>query len=112
MVATAIYSVTMVLLERNRISSLYSHGKARWKRNVVSRMSCYYYTIGSGVIKQALHLDEGETIVELKDNAEIECTANGRMYCAAVACRYYAGNSTTALTCASRHAVTVYEVVT
>jgi len=111
MVATVIYSVTMVLLERNRISSLYSRGKARWKRNVVSWVS-YYYTIGSGVIKQALHLDEGERIVKLKDNAKIECTANGRMYCAAVACRYYAGNSTTALTCASRHAVTVYEVVT
>ena len=85
MVATVIYSVTMVLLERNRISSLYSHGKARWKRIVVSWVSCYYYTIGSGVIKQALHLDEGERIVKLKDNAEIECTANGRMYCAAVA---------------------------
>jgi len=110
MAATAIYSVTVVLWKETAFPLLYSHGKARWKRNVVSRVSCYYYTIGRGVIKQSLHLDEGERIVKLKDNAGIECTANGRMYCAAVACRYYAGNSTTAVTCASRHAVTVYVV--
>ena len=48
MATTAIYSVTIVVLERNRISSLQSHMERRWKRDVVSRVSSVIVVIRLG----------------------------------------------------------------
>ena len=43
MVAMAIYSVTMVLWKKNRISSLQSHGKTLEKECCLPGVFCYYY---------------------------------------------------------------------
>jgi len=48
MATMAIYSVTIVVLERNRISSLQSHMERRWKRDVVSRVSSVIVVIRLG----------------------------------------------------------------